>query len=100
MARLISAFLTACVFAGSAIAAPCITAKDICTEWVNVGPGHDRVMVYRTYPLDSRNEAISRALIVVHGMRTTTSEARPLLDFWTLRWMTLSSSRPISRRMA
>src|SRR5580704_2228338 len=67
MARLISAFLTVCVFACSATAAPCITATDICTEWVNVGAGHDRVMVYRTFPLDSRNEAISRALIVVHG---------------------------------
>src|ERR1700683_5030817 len=67
MARLISAFLTVCVFAYSAMAAPCIAAKDSCTEWVNVGPGHDRVMVYRTFPLDSRNQAISRALIVVHG---------------------------------
>jgi hypothetical protein len=67
MVRLISAFLTVCVLAGSAMAAPCITAKDICTEWVNVGAGHDRVIVYRTFPLDSRNEAIIRALIVVHG---------------------------------
>jgi hypothetical protein len=67
MARLILAFLTICVFDCSAMAAPCIAANDSCTEWVNVSPGHDRVMVYRTFPLDSRNEAISRALIVVHG---------------------------------
>jgi len=63
MARVMSAFLTVCLFACSAMAAPCSAAKDSCTEWVNVGPGPDRGMVYRTFPHDSRNEAISRALI-------------------------------------
>jgi len=67
MARVILIFLTVCLLACSAMAAPCIAAKDSCTEWINVGPGPDRVTVYRTFPLDSRNEAISRALIVVHG---------------------------------
>jgi hypothetical protein len=37
MPRLILAFLTVCVFACSAMAAPCIAAKDSCTEWINVG---------------------------------------------------------------
>jgi len=67
MTRVILALLAVCLFASSATAAPCIAAKDSCTEWINVGPGPDRVMVYRTFPLDSRNKAISRALIVVHG---------------------------------
>jgi hypothetical protein len=67
MTREISAFFAVCLFATAAMAAPCIAAKDNCTEWIGMGSGPDRVMVYRTVPLDSRNEAISRALIVVHG---------------------------------
>src|SRR5580692_9656375 len=48
-------------------AAPCITANPSCTEWVSLGKVPARSLVYRTYSLDTRNEAITRALIVVHG---------------------------------
>jgi pimeloyl-ACP methyl ester carboxylesterase len=46
---------------------PCISATSACTEWVVPGPGPGRSLVYRTYPLEARNEAVSRALIMVHG---------------------------------
>ncbi len=48
-------------------AAPCTTAAHGCTEWVNLGGGQARSLVYRTYPLDTKNEKITRALIMIHG---------------------------------
>ncbi len=50
-----------------ASAAPCITATSSCTEWVALGGGAGRALVYRTYSLTTRNEAVTRALIMVHG---------------------------------
>jgi pimeloyl-ACP methyl ester carboxylesterase len=47
--------------------APCTTATPDCTEWVPVGGGPGRSLVYRSFSLDTRNAAITRALIVVHG---------------------------------
>ena len=51
----------------AASAAPCIKAGPSCTEWVSLGGGAARSLIYRTYSLDTRNEAITRALVVVHG---------------------------------
>ena len=51
----------------SASSAPCIDAGPACTEWVQLGGGPARSLIYRTYSLDTRNEAITRALVVVHG---------------------------------
>jgi hypothetical protein len=48
-------------------AAPCITANPSCTEWVSLGTGPARSLIYRTYSLETQNEAVTRALIVVHG---------------------------------
>jgi pimeloyl-ACP methyl ester carboxylesterase len=48
-------------------AAPCTIATSACTEWVSVSGQASRLLVYRTYPIETRNEAITRALIVVHG---------------------------------
>ena len=48
-------------------AAPCATATPDCTEWVAVGGGPSRSLVYRNFPLDRRNEAITRVFILVHG---------------------------------
>src|ERR1700689_5829790 len=50
-----------------ASAAPCITANPSCTEWVSLGKGPERSLIYRTYSLETRNDAITRALVVVHG---------------------------------
>ena len=58
-----------CLFIAATIyAAPCINANSSCTEFVLLGGGPYRSMIYRTYPLDTRNERISRALIMVHGV--------------------------------
>jgi pimeloyl-ACP methyl ester carboxylesterase len=51
----------------SATATPCTTSTPACTEFVAIKGGPARSMVYRTYPLDTRNDAIRRALIMVHG---------------------------------
>lgn len=48
-------------------AAPCTTATATCTDWVVFGGGPARTMVYSSYPLTTRNDAIRRALIMVHG---------------------------------
>ena len=50
-----------------AAAAACTTATDACTEWVALGGGPARSMIYRSYSLDVRNERVRRALIMVHG---------------------------------
>lgn len=44
---------------------PCTTPTAECTEWVPVGSG--RSLIYRSHSLDERNEAITHAMIMVHG---------------------------------
>jgi len=51
----------------AAYAAPCTTATSACTEFVTLGGGPMRSMIYRTYSLATKNEKITRALIVIHG---------------------------------
>jgi pimeloyl-ACP methyl ester carboxylesterase len=53
--------------AQSAAASACTAATSACTEWVPVGKGEARSLVYRTYPLTIRNDRIRRALIMIHG---------------------------------
>lgn len=52
----------------AAISAPCTTASPGCTEWVDAGPQSSRLLVYRSFPLDTRNQNITRALVFVHGI--------------------------------
>jgi pimeloyl-ACP methyl ester carboxylesterase len=62
--RALAVFLLA---AAGYAAGPCTTATTACTEFVTLGSGPARTMVYRSYPLNVRNEKITRALIVIHG---------------------------------
>jgi pimeloyl-ACP methyl ester carboxylesterase len=48
-------------------AAPCTAAATRCTEWVSLGGGAGRSLVYRSYPLDTRSDAITRVLVMIHG---------------------------------
>jgi pimeloyl-ACP methyl ester carboxylesterase len=48
-------------------AAACTTATDGCTEWVTLGAGPTRSLIYRTRSLAAPNSAVRRALIMVHG---------------------------------
>ncbi len=47
--------------------APCLAATAQCTELVTLGGGPGRSLVYRNFPLDTRNEAITNALVLIHG---------------------------------
>ena len=47
--------------------APCTSATSTCTDWVVLGGGPGRSLVYRNYPLDTRNDAITRVLVSIHG---------------------------------
>src|SRR5690349_16756211 len=47
--------------------APCVTSAPACTEWLALAGGPARALVYRTYPLGTRNEAITGAFILIHG---------------------------------
>jgi len=71
MFRLISCALLASVIASTPSfatpVAPCLTAGPACTEWIILGGGPNRSLVYRTYPLDKRNDAITRVLVSIHG---------------------------------
>lgn len=51
----------------TAAAAPCTTPTTPCEQWVTLGGGPARSMVYSTYSLDTPNPTITRALIMVHG---------------------------------
>src|SRR6266545_8159733 len=53
--------------AAAAAGGPCATATPGCTEWVPLGRGAARSMIYRTYSLETRNDGIRRALVMVHG---------------------------------
>jgi pimeloyl-ACP methyl ester carboxylesterase len=62
------ALLVAGVFLATVVyAAHCLSTAPSCTEWVTLGGGPARSLIYRTYSLDTKNESITRALIMVHG---------------------------------
>jgi hypothetical protein len=54
--------LPARVFAG-----PCTMPNTACAEWIALRGGPARSLVYRSYPLNIRNDRIKRALVIVHG---------------------------------
>src|SRR3954463_8757088 len=47
-------------------AAPCIEATAACTEWIAIAEPM-RALVYRSQPLGTRNDKITRAVVIVHG---------------------------------
>jgi pimeloyl-ACP methyl ester carboxylesterase len=51
----------------AAPSAACRTASEHCTEFVMLGSGPARSLIYRTYSLDAHNDHIRRALIMIHG---------------------------------
>src|SRR5215471_15159797 len=50
------------------VPAPCASATSDCTEWIKPSGQPSRVLVYRTYPFETKNENITRALVFVHGI--------------------------------
>src|SRR3954471_1757913 len=61
-----TSFSTAAAQTGAAPSA-CTASTQACTEWVSLGSGGARSLIYRTYSLDQRNDRVRRALIMVHG---------------------------------
>lgn len=55
------------LISSAAFAAPCVSGTAACTEWVKLGGGPAQSLIYRTYPLTTKNTNITRALIMVHG---------------------------------
>ena len=53
--------------ASHATVAPCQTATPACTEWITLGGGATRSLVYRNFPLGTRNDAITRVVVSIHG---------------------------------
>ena len=47
--------------------APCTTATEKCEQWVPLGGGTARSMVYSSFALNKPNAAVTRAFILVHG---------------------------------
>lgn len=59
--------ILACLLvAGRASASPCLMATPTCTEWIGLQSA-SRSLVFRTYPLQQKNESVTRALVMVHG---------------------------------
>ena len=54
--------------AATAFTAPCIAASPECTEWVRPEGQTSQVLIYRNYSLQAKNENITRALVLVHGI--------------------------------
>jgi len=46
----------------------CTSVSADCTEWIRPAGQQSRVLIYRNYPLEAKNENITRALIFVHGI--------------------------------
>ena len=70
MSRLIYLLVLPLLSGVPSTAAPpvaCTTATPACTEWVTLPGGPTQALIYRTYSLNSRNERITRAFILVHG---------------------------------
>lgn len=48
--------------------APCTTDIAHCTEWIVPAGQQSRLLIYRNYALDTKNDNITSALIFVHGI--------------------------------
>ncbi len=55
--------------------APCTKVSAACTEWVTLGGGPAKSIVYTTFPLKTPNASIRRALIMVHGALRNPNQA-------------------------
>ena len=66
-AACLSAALLAAIPTGAAEAA-CTASSATCTEMLQVPGSQGRVLLYRNFPVDSKNTSIRRALVVVHGL--------------------------------
>jgi hypothetical protein len=45
---------------------PCFSASSDCTEWISFHGSPARSLIYRSHPLDVRNDRVTRGLIIIH----------------------------------
>jgi pimeloyl-ACP methyl ester carboxylesterase len=64
---LIVAALTAAASVQAKSSSACTKVSSSCTEWIALGHGGARAMIYTSFPLNVSNSRIRRALIMVHG---------------------------------
>jgi pimeloyl-ACP methyl ester carboxylesterase len=64
---LVVAALTAAGVVQAKSTSACARVSNSCTEWIALGHGAARAMIYTTFRLDVPNRRIRRALIMVHG---------------------------------
>ena len=65
--QLVVLFAAAIAFSEGASSAPCVSPVSSCTGWLTVAGTTGRLLLYRTYPLDTRNESVTSALVAIHG---------------------------------
>jgi pimeloyl-ACP methyl ester carboxylesterase len=56
------------VAAATVLGTPCTTVSANCTEWIKPVGQQSRLLIYRNFPLETRNDNITRALVFVHGI--------------------------------
>ena len=56
------------IAAAGVLSALCQKEPAHCTEWITPAGQQSRLLIYRNYPLDTKNDNITRALIFVHGI--------------------------------
>ena len=61
-------FLGLLLLAATAVPAPCTTPSPNCSEWIRPSGLPSRVLVYRTFPLETKNQKVKRAFVFVHGI--------------------------------
>ena len=66
--KLLVMFFGILLAAAATALSPCVAVSPDCTEWVKPAGEASRLLVYRNYPLQTKNEAITRAFIFVHGI--------------------------------
>ena len=64
---LVSGVRPAAAQSPAAPTAPCTRAVEACVQWIALGHGPRRIMVYASHPLDRPDAAVTRALVMVHG---------------------------------
>ena len=67
MRRVLNVMALTLSLPATAFASPCTMPAASCAEWITLGGGPARSLVYRSYPLTVRNDRIRRALVIVHG---------------------------------
>jgi len=56
------------VVAAAVSSVPCTKASVECTEWIIPAGQQSRMLIYRNFPLETRNDNVTRALVFVHGI--------------------------------